>query len=55
MPMAKRRVLFDPTDPADLRPEHRLTEVGVILAAGVIRMREHGARSNARVGHLPNI
>ena len=38
--MAKRRDLFDPTDPADLQPEQRLTEIAAILAAGVIRMRE---------------
>ena len=38
--MAKRRDLFDPTDPARLQPEQRLTDVASILAAGVIRMRE---------------
>ncbi len=41
--MAKRRDLFDPTDPARLEPEQRLTEVAAILAAGVIRMREQRA------------
>ena len=38
--MTKRRDLFDPTDPARLQPEQRLTEVAVILAAGMIRMRQ---------------
>ncbi len=38
--MAKRRDLFDPTDPANLQPEQRQREVAAILAAGVIRMRE---------------
>ena len=41
--MAKRRELFDPTDPDRLQPEQRLTEVAAILAAGVIRIREQRA------------
>ena len=41
--MAKRRDLFDPTDPANLQPEQRLTEVAAILAAGAIRMRARRA------------
>jgi len=40
MPMAKRRVCVDLTNPACTTPEQRLGEVGVILAAGVLRMRE---------------
>jgi hypothetical protein len=39
MPMATRRDLSDPADPATLRPEQRLSEVAAILAAGLIRMR----------------
>ena len=38
--MAKRRDLFDPTDPANLRPEQRTDEVAAILTAGVLRIRE---------------
>lgn len=41
--MAKRRDLFDPSDPANLQPEQRLAEVAAILAAGVIHMRERRA------------
>lgn len=38
--MAKRRDLFDPSDPVSLQAEQRVTEVAAILAAGVLRMRE---------------
>ena len=38
--MAKRRDLFDPTDPAHMTLQHRLGEVAAVLAAGVLRMRE---------------
>lgn len=38
--MAVRHELFDPTDPAILKPEQRHREVATILAAGLIRMRE---------------
>lgn len=38
--MAKRRDLFDPTDPTRLEPGQRLAGVAAILAAGVIRMRQ---------------
>ena len=41
--MAKRRDVFDPTDPVNLQSEKRLTEVAAILATGVIRMREKRA------------
>ncbi|MCH7873042.1 MAG: hypothetical protein IID33_15205 [Planctomycetes bacterium] len=47
--MAKRRDLFDPTDPASLQPEQRLTEVAAILAAGVIRMRARHAATVAKI------
>jgi hypothetical protein len=39
MPMATRRVLFDPTDLGRLQRDQRQREVAAILAAGVIRMR----------------
>jgi len=49
MPMATRRVLFDPTDPASLPPDQRRREIATILAAGVIRMRQRrGAASTRR-------
>ena len=38
--MAKRSDRSDPTDPVSLRPEQRLTELAMILAVGVLRMRE---------------
>jgi len=47
--MATRRVLFDPTNPAELHPDQRQREVAAILAAGVIRMRvRRGAASSGR-------
>jgi hypothetical protein len=46
MPMATRRVLFDPADAPDLHAERQQREVAAILAAGVIRMRlRRGAAS----------
>ena len=48
--MAKRRDLFDPTDPASLQPEQRLDEVAAILASGVLRMRER-----RRAAAAPNV
>ena len=47
--MAKRRDVFDPTDPANLQPEQRLHEVAAILATGVIRTRENRAATTPRV------
>ena len=47
MPMAKRSDLFDSTDPAHMTPPQRLGEVGMILAAGVIRMRERRRKQAA--------
>ena len=38
--MAKRRDLFDPTDPADLQPEQRQCEIVAVLAADMIHMRQ---------------
>ncbi len=38
--MATRRDLFDPTDPANLKPEQRLAEIAAMLAKGVIRLRK---------------
>ncbi len=38
--MAKHRDVHDSTDPAELQPERRLTEVAAILARGILRMRE---------------
>ena len=38
--MAERRDVFDPANPAEMSPEHRLGEVATILAVGVIRMRQ---------------
>jgi ribosomal protein L19E len=49
MPMATRRVLFDPADPADLQPDQRQREVAAILAAGVIRMREKRGAAPSRI------
>jgi hypothetical protein len=39
MPMATRRVPFDPADAGDLQTDQRQREVAAILAGGVIRMR----------------
>lgn len=36
--MTTRRDLHDPTDPASLQPEQRLTEVAAILGAGEIQI-----------------
>jgi hypothetical protein len=47
MPMATRRDLIDPTDPAHLHPEHRKREVASILAAGVVRMRVRRCAASA--------
>ena len=38
--MATRRDLLDPTDPARMSPEQRLSEVAAIVAAGVVREPE---------------
>lgn len=49
MPMATRRVPFDPADAAHLHPEQRQREVAAILAAGVMRMRvRRGTTSSGR-------
>jgi hypothetical protein len=49
MPMATRRVSFDPAEAAGLHPEQRQREVAAILAVGVIRMRvRRGAASSGR-------
>jgi hypothetical protein len=53
MPVTERREVFDPTNPAQMSPEQRLTEAAAILAAGVLRMRRRyrsGATSPALVG-----
>ncbi len=42
--MAKRPDLFDPTDPARLQPEQRLTEAVAIAAASAIRMTQRVPR-----------
>ena len=52
--MAKRRDLFDPTDPSRLQSEERLTEVAAILAAGMIRMREQRAVTVPKVRSCRN-
>ena len=36
----------DPTDPANMTPEERLTEVATILAAGVLRLRRAAGRDS---------
>jgi hypothetical protein len=33
----------DPTDPVNMTPEERLTEVAAIFAEGVLRLRHRGA------------
>jgi len=48
MPMGKHRDLVDPTDPASLRPERRLTEIATILAARGVQIT--GRPSDGR-GH----
>jgi hypothetical protein len=35
----------DPTDPTNMSPEERFTEVACILAAGVLRLRQRQAMS----------
>ena len=52
MPMATRRDLFDPSDPEQLQPEQRLTEVAAILAAGMLRIRQRRqvTMPNVRLG-----
>ena len=47
--MTTRRDLFDPTDPANLQTDQRLTEVASLLAAGVIRMREKRAAETPKL------
>jgi hypothetical protein len=53
--MAKRGVCFDPTDPAGIPAEQRLTEVCAILAAGVIRMREGPKATEPRIRPYRNL
>jgi hypothetical protein len=50
MPMATRRDLIDPADPAHMTPQQPLGEVAAILAKGVIRMRE-----SRRATAIPNV
>jgi hypothetical protein len=40
---APARRAIDPTDPANMTPEARLTEVAVILAEGILRLRRRAA------------
>ena len=35
----------DPTDPANMTPEERLAEIGMILGQGVLRLRQRQAVS----------
>lgn len=51
--MTQSRDLCDPTHPDRLQPEQRLTEVARILAAGVMRMREHQNQAATSTLRIP--
>jgi len=42
----------DPTDPANMTPEERLAEIGMIIGQGVLRLRERQAVSTPNATHI---
>ena len=46
---------IDPTDPANMTPEERLTEIAAIRAEGVLRLRRRQAGSAPTHPHIHGV